>query len=72
MGKELKSMSLKNYVLRIYRYENKRPDKIVGIVEEVGAEDKRAFTNMDELWQILSHTVKTPDHSGRGAMREKA
>ena len=52
-------MSLRNYILRIYRYENKRPDKIVGIVEEVGAKDKRAFTNMDELWQILSHTVKS-------------
>lgn len=64
-------MSLKNYVLRIYRYENKRPDKLVGIVEEVGVEDKRAFTNMDELWQILSHTVTNPHNSGRGAVREK-
>ena len=61
-------MSLRNYILRIYRYENKRPDKIVGIVEEVGAKDKRAFTNMDELWQILSHTVKKPHSSGRGSV----
>lgn len=64
-------MSLRNYILRIYRYENKRPDKLVGIVEEVGAEDKRAFTNMDELWQILSHTIKRPSISGRGAVRER-
>lgn len=64
-------MSLRNYILRIYRYENKRPDKLVGIVEEVGAEDKKAFTNMDELWQILSHTVKNPPIRGRGSVGEK-
>jgi hypothetical protein len=64
-------MSLRNYILRIYRYENKRPDKLVGIVEEVGAEGKKAFTNMDELWEIVSHTVKRPINSGRGAVREK-
>ena len=41
------------YIVRIYRQEAKHPRKFVGVVEEVGAEGKRAFTNYDELWEIL-------------------
>jgi len=45
---------LKNYVVRIYRCEKNNPRNLVGVVEEVGAEERKAFTNLDELWKILS------------------
>ncbi len=47
-------MSLENYIIRIYRHEKNDPLKIVGTVEEVGMEGKKAFTNYDELWDILN------------------
>jgi hypothetical protein len=45
---------VESYVIRIYRGEKDDPRSFVGIVEEVGIEEKRAFTNFDELWTILN------------------
>jgi len=45
---------LVNYIVRIYRFDRKNPRRIVGFVEEVGGKGKKAFTNYDELWDILS------------------
>jgi len=45
---------LANYIVRIYRFDRKNPRRIVGFVEEVGGKGKKAFTNYDELWDILS------------------
>ena len=45
---------LENYVLRIYRREKNDPRILVGVVEEVGVEGNKAFTNLDELWFILN------------------
>ncbi|NWG04638.1 MAG: hypothetical protein HXY44_17435 [Syntrophaceae bacterium] len=42
-----------NYVLRIYRFDKNNPRQLVGVVEEVGIKGKKAFTNYDELWDIL-------------------
>jgi hypothetical protein len=42
-----------NYVVRIYRFEKNNPRHLVGVVEEVGIKGKKAFTNYDELWDIL-------------------
>jgi hypothetical protein len=42
-----------NYVVRIYRVEKNNPRHLVGVVEEVGIKGKKAFTNYDELWDIL-------------------
>jgi hypothetical protein len=44
---------LESYIIRIYRRENNDPRNIVGIVEEVEGEERKAFTNLDELWNIL-------------------
>jgi hypothetical protein len=44
---------LQNYIVRIYRHDGRKLREFVGIVEEVGEEWKRAFTNLDELWEIL-------------------
>jgi hypothetical protein len=41
------------YIVRIYREGAANPREFVGVVEEVGTDGKRAFTNIDELWEIL-------------------
>jgi len=47
--------SMNNYILRIYRLDRKKPHSLVGLVEEVGVKEKKAFTNLQDLWDILSH-----------------
>ena len=44
-----------NYILRIYRLSRKKPHSLVGLVEQVGVKEKKAFTSVQELWEILSH-----------------
>ena len=45
-----------NYIVRIYRH-GRNSGQLVGIVEEVGLThtDKRSFTTMEELWDIIDH-----------------
>lgn len=45
---------MKSYIVRIYRGERGNPHGLVGTVEEVGMEGKRAFTNFEELWDIFN------------------
>ena len=47
-------MILKNCIVRIYRCEKNNPCNLVGVVEEEGDDERKAFTNLDELWKILS------------------
>ena len=42
-----------NHIVRIYRFEKDKPKSLVGVVEEVGVEGKKAFTNYDDLWDIF-------------------
>lgn|GEM_PF-1752957 len=46
---------MNSYIVRIYRQEADKPSELVGAVEEVGVEGKKAFTNIDELWEILNN-----------------
>ncbi len=50
-----------SFIIRIYREEKNNPRNFVGTVEEIGAEEKKAFTNLDELWAILN-----PAEKGKG------
>jgi hypothetical protein len=43
-----------DYIIRIYRFDRKRPRSVVGIVEEVGIKEKKAFSTLGELWEILT------------------
>ena len=45
---------MQDYVLKIYRREKNDPRILVGVVEEVGVEGNKAFSNLDELWSILN------------------
>jgi hypothetical protein len=44
----------------VYRYERNNPRSIIGIVEEVGSKGKKAFTNLNELWDILKSIKAKP------------
>jgi hypothetical protein len=41
-------------MVRVYRDGMSERRKLVGIVEEVGFKGNRAFTNLEELWDILN------------------
>lgn len=43
-----------NYIVRIYRRERDNPRVLVGLVEEVGKKGKKAFNDLDDLWEILN------------------
>jgi hypothetical protein len=42
-----------SYVVRIYRRGGKKSRILIGTVEVAGAERKMAFSNIEELWEIL-------------------
>jgi hypothetical protein len=41
------------YVVRVYRCDASGRGQVIGVVEAVGCGEQRAFTNVDELWEIL-------------------
>ena len=43
-----------SYMVRIYRRAENDPNMLVGVVREIGTEEKRAFNTFDELRSILS------------------
>jgi len=45
---------VENYIVRIYRNAPEHSRDIVGVVETVGAGEKKVFTNVDELWDIIN------------------
>jgi len=51
---------LETYILRIYRRGKSIPHKMIGIIEESGKEEKKAFTCFDELWRILNPKQARP------------
>jgi hypothetical protein len=55
-----------SYLVRIYRKDLNNPRMLVGIVQQVGAEEKEVFSNLDELWSILNPKKKTPLNRKKG------
>jgi hypothetical protein len=51
---------VESYIIRIYRGDHRHHRDIVGIVEEVGIKEKKAFTNLDELYDILKSIKNKP------------
>jgi len=51
-------MHLATYIVRIYRSKKGKPRGIVGVVEQIGVKGREAFTDCDELWEILSSSKK--------------
>jgi len=44
-----------SYVIRIYRREGRKSRILIGTVEVAGTEEKMAFSNVDELWEVLKN-----------------
>ena len=56
---------MESYLVRIYRKAEGNPRMLVGVVEEPGAKEKKAFHNLYELWDILNPLRDKPGQSGR-------
>jgi hypothetical protein len=64
---------MENYIVRIYRHEKNKPHKLLGLVEKVGEEGKKAFTHVDELWEILnaSKNISKQGNKTKGVLNHK-
>ncbi len=49
-----------SYLVRIYRRAENDARMLVGVVEEVGVKEKKAFHTLYELWDILNPITRTP------------
>jgi hypothetical protein len=54
-----------SYLVRIYRKEENNPRMLVGVAEEVGVKEKKAFSNLYELWDILNPIKRGPTQPKR-------
>jgi hypothetical protein len=45
------------YVVRVYRIQGDHPQQLIGVIEEPGQVLPLAFSNVDELWAILTAPV---------------
>ena len=59
-----------SYIVRIYRYNPRRPEQLVGVIQTPGSSASFAFTGVEELWSALQQawvasipadTIDTPD-----------
>ena len=48
------SVSFGTYIIRLYHFKKNNPQRLLGIVEEVGTREKSSFANYDELWKIIN------------------
>lgn len=62
---------MNSYLVRIYRRAENNPRMLIGVVEEIGKSEKRAFSNLDELWDILNPERRGGNHPGKARDRKK-
>jgi hypothetical protein len=64
---------MESYLVRIYRREEDNPRLLVGVVEEPGVNEKKAFQNLYELWNILNPIKNNQGQTSRrkGKKRNK-
>jgi hypothetical protein len=60
----LRVRAMTNYLVRIYRKAGNSRRTVVGVVKEVGVEGNRAFSNLDELWEILNSSKAKTTNAG--------
>jgi len=62
-----------SYLVRIYRKADNNPRLLVGVVEEVGVNEKKAFSNLYELWDILNPVkrIKKPPNKETNSRRNQ-
>ena len=65
-------MIFSSYIIHIYRFRKNNPRALVGVVEEIGSSGKKAFTNYDELWEIISSQISiNSSFKGKGEICKK-
>lgn len=47
---------METYVVRVYRHKDENGDEILGMVEVVGENDKKSFSSVDEMVEIITGT----------------
>jgi len=65
-----------SYLVRIYRRADNNPRMLVGVVEEVGVKEKKAFHTLYELWDILNpvkenHTLSKKSKNSKSTQNTK-
>lgn len=45
---------MNSYLVRIYRRSENNPTLLIGVATEVGKAEKKAFSNLYELWDIIN------------------
>ena len=48
---------MESFIVRVYRRSRTKPGEIAGLVETVGAEEKRAFQSFAGLITALKHAI---------------
>jgi len=59
-----------SYIVRIYRRAGRKTRILVGTVEPAGTRRKMAFSNIDDLWEILRRR-KERDPGGPPSLRRR-
>jgi hypothetical protein len=64
---------MNSYLVRIYRKADNNPRMLVGVVEEVGVKEKKAFHTLYELWDIVNPVkkVQTVSKESRNSKRNQ-
>ena len=65
---------MKDFIIRVCRFEKDNPQALVGLVEIVGKKGRIAFKTMDGLWEILNSSIgdeKKADDSVYIELRKK-
>ena len=60
------------YIIRVYRLQKDNPRNLVGMVESVrdNRREKMAFTNVDDLWEILNSQASAAFFSKQRKVRQ--
>lgn len=48
---------MQTYLVRVYRTQADHPQQLVGVIEQPGQALPLAFSNIDELWTILTAPI---------------
>jgi hypothetical protein len=53
-----------DFIIRIYRFGRRNSRRFIGTAERVGGKGKRAFSTLEELWDILTKTKPKKESNG--------
>jgi hypothetical protein len=59
------------YIVRIYRRERDAPDRIAGTVELVESQEKKPFSTLEQLLEILNPTTRKTCRKAEPGKKEK-